>query len=76
MDANIWDSARGYALTPQPISIAAGGSTTLTFSYNPVNHGLHSYDFFMVSAVSEQNTKAPWRFSCKDYLAGVGFNVV
>jgi hypothetical protein len=76
MDANIWDSVRGYALTPQPISITASGSTTLTFSYNPVNHGLHSYDFFMVSAVSEQNTKAPWRFSCKDYLAGVGFNVV
>jgi S-layer protein (TIGR01567 family) len=40
MDANIWDSVRGYALTPKPISIASGGSTTLTFSYTPVNHGV------------------------------------
>src|SRR5450759_484191 len=51
MDANIWDSVRGYVLIPQYISIAAGGSTTLTFSYTPVNHGLHSYDFFMVSDI-------------------------
>jgi S-layer protein (TIGR01567 family) len=76
MDANIWDSVRGYALTPQPISIAAGGSTTLTFSYTPVNHGLHSYDFFMVSDISGQNTKAPWAFACMDYVAGTGFTVV
>ena len=76
MDANIWDSVRGYVLTPQSISIAAGGSTTLTFSYTPVNHGLHSYDFFMVTDISGQNTKAPWSFACLDYLAGVGFNVV
>jgi hypothetical protein len=76
MDANIWDSVRGYALTPQSISIAAGGNTTLTFNYTPVNHGLHSYDFFMVSAVSGQNTKAPWGFSCMDYVAGIGFTVV
>ncbi len=75
MYANVWDSARGYALTPQPISIAAGGSTTLTFSYTPVNHGLHSYDFFMVSANAVQNNKAPWGFPCIDYLAGVGFTV-
>jgi len=75
MNANIWDSVRGYALTPKSISIAAGSSTTLTFSYTPVNHGLHSYDFFMVSDVSGQNTKAPWGFACLDYLAGVGFTV-
>ena len=76
MDANIWDSVRGYALTPKPISIAAGSSTTLTFSYTPVNHGLHSYDFFMVSPVSGKNTKAPWGFACMDYVAGIGFTVV
>jgi hypothetical protein len=76
MDANIWDSVRGYALTPQSISIAAGGSTTLNFSYTPVNHGLHSYDFFMVSNISGQNTKAPWGFPCMDYVAGIGFTVV
>jgi len=76
MNANIWDSVRGYALTPQSISIAAGGSTTLTFGYTPVNHSLHSYDFFMVSTVSGQNNKTPWGFACMDYLAGVGFNVV
>jgi hypothetical protein len=76
MDANIWDSVRGYALTPKSISITAGGSTTLTFSYTPVNHGLHSYDFFMVSAVSGQNTKAPWGFSCMDHVVGIGFTVV
>jgi hypothetical protein len=76
MNANIWDSASGHALTPQTINITAGGSTTLTFSYTPVNHGLHSYDFFMVSAVSGQNTKAPWGFPCMDYVAGIGFNVV
>jgi len=75
MDANIWDSMRGYVLTPQSISIAAGGSTTLIFSYTPVNHGLHSYDFFMVSDISGDNTKTPWGFSCKDYLAGVGFTI-
>jgi len=74
MDANIWDSARGYVLTPQSISIAAGDSTTLIFSYTPVNHGLHSYDFFMLSP--GQNTKAPWGFPCMDYAAGIGFNVV
>jgi hypothetical protein len=73
MDANIWDSVRGYALTPQSISIAAGSSTTLTFSYTPVNHGLHSYDFFMPSP--GQNTKAPWDFPCMDYVAGIGFTV-
>src|SRR5665811_2558147 len=28
MDANVWDSASGHALTPQNISIAANGSTT------------------------------------------------
>jgi len=78
MDANIWDSVRGYVLTPQPISIAAGGSTTLIFSYTPVNHGLHSYDFFMVSDMnmSDMNTKVPWGFSCMDYVAGIGFTVV
>jgi hypothetical protein len=75
MDANIWDSVRGYVLTPQSISIAAGGSATLTFSNTPVNHGLHSYDFFMVSDSSGQNTKAPWGFACLDYLAGIGFTV-
>jgi len=75
MNANIWDSVRGYVLTPQSISIAAGSSTTLNFSYTPVNHGLHSYDFFMVSDSSGQNTKAPWGFACLDYLAGVGFTV-
>jgi hypothetical protein len=76
MDANIWDSVRGYVLTPQSISIAAGGSTTLTFSNTPVNHGLHSYDFFMVSNISGDNTKAPWGFPCMDYVAGIGFTVV
>jgi hypothetical protein len=76
MYSNIWDSVRGYALTPQPISIAAGGSTTLTFSYTPVNQGLHSYDFFMANADSGQNTKTPWDFPSTDYLAGVGFNVL
>jgi hypothetical protein len=76
MNANIWDSARGYVLPPKSISITAGSSTTLTFSYTPVNTGLHSYDFFMVSAVSGQNTKAPWSFSCMDYVAGIGFTVV
>ena len=75
MDANIWDSVRGFVLTPQSISIAASGSTTLTFSYTPFNSGLHSYDFFMASDISGQNTKAPWGFSCKDYFAGVGFTV-
>ena len=76
MDANIWDSVRGYALTPKSINIASGSSTTLTFSYTPVNHGLHSYDFFMLSPVSGKNTKAPWNFACMDYVAGVGFTVV
>jgi len=76
MDANIWDSVRGYVLTPQSISIAAGSSTTLTFSYTPVNHGLHSYDFFMVSDIPGQNTKGPWGFVCMDYVAGIGFTVV
>jgi hypothetical protein len=76
IDANIWDSVRGYVLTPQSISIAAGSSTTLIFSYNPVNQGLHSYDFFLVSAVSGQNTKVPWGFPCMDYVAGIGFTVV
>jgi len=76
MDANIWDSSRGYVLAPQSISITAGGTTTLTFSYTPVNHGLHSYDFFMVSAVPGQNTKTPWGFPCMDYVAGIGFTVV
>jgi len=76
MNANIWDSVRGYVLTPQSISIAAGGSSTLTFSYTPVKTGLHSYDFFMVSDVSGQNDKAPWGFPCMDYVAGIGFTVV
>src|SRR5450759_1871547 len=76
MDANVWDSASGHALTPQNISIAANGSTTLTFSYTPVNQGLHSYDFFMLSDVSGDNTKAPWGFPCMDYVAGIGFTVV
>ncbi|HEX7576027.1 MAG TPA: hypothetical protein VF360_06560, partial [Candidatus Methanoperedens sp.] len=78
MDPNIWDSVRGYVLTPQSISIAAGGSTTLTFSYTPVNHGLQSYDFFMLSDMnmSDMNTKTPWGFHCMDYVAGIGFNVV
>jgi hypothetical protein len=76
MNVNIWDSVRGYALTTQNISIAAGNSTTLTFMYTPVNTGLHSYDFFMVSDVSGQNTKTPWGFSCIDYVAGIGFTVV
>jgi hypothetical protein len=76
MDANVWDSASGHVLTPQNISIAAGSSTTLTFSYTPVNQGLHSYDFFMVSDVSGQNTKVPWGFLCMDYVAGIGFTVV
>jgi hypothetical protein len=74
MDANVWDSASGHVLTPQNISITASGSTTLTFSYTPVKTGLHSYDFFMLSP--GQNTKAPWGFPCKDYVAGIGFNVV
>jgi hypothetical protein len=76
MDANVWDSASGHALTPQNISIAANGSTTLAFSYTPVKTGLHSYDFFMVSDVSGQNTKVPWGFPCMDYVAGIGFTVV
>jgi parallel beta-helix repeat protein len=76
MNANIWDSARGNVLTPKSISIAAGGSTTLTFTYTPVNTGLHSYDFFMVSDIPGQNTKTPWGFSCMDYVAGIGFTVV
>jgi hypothetical protein len=63
-------------LTPQSISIAANGSTTLTFSYTPVKTGLHSYDFFMLSDVSGQNTKVPWGFPCMDYVAGIGFTVV
>jgi len=76
MNANIWDSASGHALAPQTINITAGGNTTLAFRYTPVNTGLHSYDFFMVSAVSGQNTKAPWDFPCMDYVAGIGFTVV
>jgi hypothetical protein len=44
-------------------------------SATPVNSGFHSYDFFMLSDLSGQNTKAPWGFSCKDYLAGIGFTV-
>jgi hypothetical protein len=59
----------------QTISITGGSTTTLTFRDTPVNSGLHSYDFFMVSDISGQNTKAPWGFSCLDYLAGVGFTV-
>jgi len=74
MASNIWDSASGHALTPQNISIAANGSTTLTFSYTPVRTGLHSYDFFMLSP--GQNNMAPWGFACMDYVAGIGFNVV
>jgi hypothetical protein len=74
MDSNIWDTVRGYALIPQSISIAAGSSTTQTFSYTPVNQGLHSYDFFMLS--TGQNNLTPWSFPCMDYIAGIGFNVV
>lgn len=75
MNTNIWDSVQGYALTSQTISIAAGGSETLTFNYTPANTGIHSYDLFMVSDVSGDNDKAPWDFVCMDYSAGVGFTV-
>lgn len=78
MNANIWTSvqgADGITLDTQSINLTADSSTTLTFSYTPVNTGTYSYDFFMVSAVSGDNTKAPFGFTCMDYLAGIGFEV-
>ncbi len=70
--SNIWDKEKGYPLQPKVCSVSAGCNEILTFTYTPINKGMHKFDFFIVSDIIIENKQNYCGFDCVDYVAALG----